>query len=573
MQYGLNRFIIQSYYRRPHADLMPMQINFQADPESYRHWHLEIDGDVATLRLDVSEDGGLFDGYQLKLNSYDLGVDIELYDATQRLRFEHPAVRAVVIRSNLDRVFCAGANIRMLAGASHHLKVNFCKFTNETRNGIEDASTHSRQRYLCAVNGACAGGGYELALATDYIMLADDGASSVALPEVPLLAVLPGTGGLTRITDKRRVRRDLADVFCTLEEGVKGQRALDWQLVDEIVPASDFNSAVEKRAKKLAATSDRPSDGKGIVLEPLKRRSTPDHLAYCAVDLTISRDVGVATLTISGPQSPPPTDLAELINSGSAFWPLRTARELDDAILYLRFNEPEIGVLKFASHGDLSRVLSYDQFLEQYSDHWLCREIRLYWKRVLKRLDVTSRSMVSVIEPGSCFAGTLAEILFACDRSYMLSGMPEGTNLPPASILLTSVNFGAYPMSNGLTRLETRFLGQPALLKEAEIRIDAPLLGDECESMGLVTFAFDEIDWDDEIRIFLEERAAFSPDAMIGMEANLRFAGPETMETKIFSRLSAWQNWIFQRPNAVGQNGALKRYGSGQKGEFNRERV
>ena len=573
MQYGLNRFIIQSYYRRPHADLMPMQINFQTDPESYQHWHLEIDGDVATLRLDVSEDGGLFDGYQLKLNSYDLGVDIELYDATQRLRFEHPAVRAVVIRSNLDRVFCAGANIRMLAGASHHLKVNFCKFTNETRNGIEDASTHSRQRYLCAVNGACAGGGYELALATDYIMLADDGASSVALPEVPLLAVLPGTGGLTRITDKRRVRRDLADVFCTLEEGVKGQRALDWQLVDEIVPASDFNSAVEKRAKKLAATSDRPSDGKGIVLEPLKRRSTPDHLAYCAVDLTISRDVGVATLTISGPQSPPPTDLAELINSGSAFWPLRTARELDDAILYLRFNEPEIGVLKFASHGDLSRVLSYDQFLEQYSDHWLCREIRLYWKRVLKRLDVTSRSMISVIEPGSCFAGTLAEILFACDRSYMLSGMPEGTNIPPASILLTSVNFGAYPMSNGLTRLETRFLGQPALLKEAEIRIDAPLLGDECESMGLVTFAFDEIDWDDEIRIFLEERAAFSPDAMIGMEANLRFAGPETMETKIFSRLSAWQNWIFQRPNAVGQNGALKRYGSGQKGQFNRERV
>ena len=573
MQYGLNRFIIQSYYRRPHVDLMPMQINFQTDPENYRHWHLEINGDVATLTLDVSEDGGLFDGYQLKLNSYDLGVDIELYDATQRLRFEHPAVRAVVIRSNLDRVFCAGANIRMLANASHHLKVNFCKFTNETRNGIEDASTHSKQRYLCAVNGACAGGGYELALATDYIMLADDGASSVALPEVPLLAVLPGTGGLTRITDKRRVRRDLADVFCTLEEGVKGQRALDWQLVDEIVPASDFDSAVEKSAQKLAATSDRPSEGKGIVLEPLKRRSTPDHLAYCAVDLTISRDVGVATLTISGPQSPPPTDLTELINSGSAFWLLSTARELDDAILYLRFNEPEIGVLKFASHGDLSRVLSYDQFLEQNSDHWLCREIRLYWKRVLKRLDVTSRSMISVIEPGSCFAGTLAEILFACDRSYMLSGMPEGTNIPPASILLASVNFGAYPMSNGLTRLETRFLGQPELLKGAELRIDAPLLGDECESMGLVTFAFDDIDWDDEIRIFLEERTAFSPDAMIAMEANLRFAGPETMETKIFSRLSAWQNWIFQRPNAVGPKGALKRYGSGQKGEFNRERV
>ena len=550
-----------------------MQINFQTDPKSYRHWRLAIDGGVATLWLDVSEDGGLFDGYQLKLNSYDLGVDIELYDATQRLRFEHPAVHTVVIRSSLDRVFCAGANIRMLASASHHLKVNFCKFTNETRNGIEDASAHSGQRYLCAVNGACAGGGYELALATDYIMLADDGASSVALPEVPLLAVLPGTGGLTRITDKRRVRRDLADVFCTLEEGVKGQRALDWQLVDEIVPASDFDSAVEKSAQKLAATSDRPSDGKGIVLEPLKRRSAPDHLAYCAVDLTISRDVGVATLTISGPQSPPQTHLTELIKSGSAFWPLNTARELDDAILYLRFNEPEIGVLKFASHGYLSRVLSYDQFLEQHSDHWLCREIRLYWKRVLKRLDVTSRSIVSVIEPGSCFAGTLAEILFACDRSYMLSGMPEGTNIPPASILLTSVNFGAYPMSNGLTRLETRFLGQPALLKEAEIRIDAPLLGDECESMGLVTFAFDEIDWDDEIRIFLEERAAFSPDAMIGMEANLRFAGPETMETKIFSRLSAWQNWIFQRPNAVGQKGALKRYGSGQKGEFNRERV
>ena len=550
-----------------------MQIDFRTEPSRYRHWALDIDGNTATLCLNVAEDGGLFAGYQLKLNSYDLGVDIELYDATQRLRFEHPQVRVVIIRSALERVFCAGANIRMLADASHSLKVNFCKFTNETRNGIEDASTHSGQRYLCAVNGACAGGGYELALATDYIMLADDGASSVALPEVPLLAVLPGTGGLTRITDKRRVRRDLADVFCTLEEGVKGQRAVDWQLVDETIPTSRFEEAIEHRARELAAVSDRPESGPGIALRPLDREMGSDHLKYSKVELTIERRTAVATLVISGPICEPPGLPDQLITGDTESWHLQVARELDDAILHLRFNEPEIGVVKFASVGDINAVISNDHFLEQYADHWLIREITLYWKRVLKRIDMTSRSLVSVIEPGSCFAGTLAELVFACDRAYMFEGIPEGTNAPAATLSLTRMNFGSYPMSNNLTRLQTRFLGQQALLKEAEDSIGETLSGNQCESMGLVTFAFDEIDWYDEIRIFLEERAAFSPDAMVGMEANLRFAGPETMETKIFSRLSAWQNWIFQRPNAVGEAGALKRYGSGQKGEFDRERV
>ena len=545
-----------------------MRIDFQTDPPRYRHWKLAFHGPVAQLILDVDEAGGLFEGYELKLNSYDLGVDIELYDASQRLRFEHPEVKAVVIRSGKERVFCAGANIRMLAGASHAHKVNFCKFTNETRNGLEDASAHSGQRYLCAVKGACAGGGYELALATDHILLADDGSSSVALPEVPLLAVLPGTGGLTRVTDKRRVRRDHADVFCTIEEGIKGQRALDWRLVDEIVPASQLDTAVAERAAALADRSDRPEGARGLALPPLERRIEDDRVIYDSLEIEIDRAAGLAYVRIKGPDRDPPAEV------DAGFWPLRLARELDDAILHLRFNETEIGVLVFQSEGDPARVLDYDGVLAAREDDWLAREIRLYWKRVMKRLDVTARSLVALIEPGSCFAGLLADLIpLACDRSYMLSGQREGDNRPPATLALSAANFGAYPMANDLSRLATRFLGEPASLEAARAAVGRALDAEAAERLGLVTFAYDDIDWEDEVRIFLEERASFSPDAMVGLEANLRFAGPETMETRIFGRLSAWQNWIFQRPNAVGEAGALKRYGTGRRGQFDPERV
>ena len=552
---------------------MSKRIDFQTEPARYRHWKLAFDGPVATLALDVAEDGGVRDGYQLKLNSYDLGVDIELADAVQRLRFEHPEVKVVVLRSGKDRVFCAGANIRMLAGSSHTHKVNFCKFTNETRNGMEDASRASGQKYLCAIRGTAAGGGYELALATDHILLADDGNSTVSLPEVPLLAVLPGTGGLTRVTDKRKVRRDLADAFCTVEEGIKGARAVKWRLVDQVAPNSKFDQAVKDAARKLAGTSDRQADAKGIALTPLRRTFEDSAIAYSSLRVEIDRTGRRATFHIQGPTTAAPADAAGMQAEGAQFWPLRLARELDDAILHMRLNEPDVGVLIFKSQGDAAQVLVYDALLAASQDHWLAREFRAYWKRVLKRIDVTSRSLVGLVEPGSCFAGTLAEIVLACDRSFMLTGTFKGDNRPPAAITLSEAGFGAYPMSNDLSRLETRFLGEPATVAAAKEKIGQPLDAEACEELGLVTMAYDHIDWDDEVRIFLEERASFSADGLTGLEANLRFAGPETMETKIFGRLTAWQNWIFQRPNAAGAEGALKRYGSGVKANFNPERV
>jgi benzoyl-CoA-dihydrodiol lyase len=548
-------------------------VDFATSPDVYRHWKLKFDGGIAELIMDVDETATLFDGYSLKLNSYDLGVDIELADAVQRLRFEHPEVKVVVLKSGKERVFCAGANIRMLGGASHAHKVNFCKFTNETRNGMEDASENSGQKYLCAVRGTAAGGGYELALACDRIILADDGSSSVALPELPLLAVLPGTGGLTRVTDKRKVRRDLADAFCTVEEGVKGKRAVTWRLVDEIAPNSRFDAAVKSAADKLAASSDRPAGATGISLTPLDRRIESDAINYSSVKIEIDRPARRATITVLGPKEEVPGSAEAMHQEGAKFWPLRLARELDDGILHLRLNELEIGTLVFKSQGDPQLALAFDAFLDANSHHWLAREIRNYWKRVLKRIDVTSRSLVTLVEPGSCFAGTLAEILFACDRSFMFAGTAKGDNRPPAVITLSTVNFGPYPMANGLTRLQTRFLGEAESLEAAKATIGTPLDATACEELGLVTAAFDEVDWDDEIRIFLEERSSFSADGLTGLEANLRFAGPETMETKIFGRLSAWQNWIFQRPNAVGADGALKRYGSGVKPGFNQERI
>jgi benzoyl-CoA-dihydrodiol lyase len=553
---------------------MAQRIDFQTEPARYRHWKLKLDGELAELIMDVDENAGLFEGYQLKLNSYDLGVDIELADAVQRLRFEHPEVKAVVLRSGKDRVFCAGANIRMLAGSTHAHKVNFCKFTNETRNGIEDASASSGQKYLCAVRGSAAGGGYELALAADHILLADDGNSSVALPELPLLAVLPGTGGLTRVTDKRKVRRDLADAFCTVEEGVRGAKAVKWRLVDETVPSSRFQAAIKETALKLAAQSDRPGgDAKGIVLTPLERQIEANAAIYSCVKMEIDRGARRATVTIQGPAEPPPASAEAMHAQGAQFWPLRLARELDDAILHLRLNEGEIGVLIFKSQGDPAQVLAYDAFLEANKGHWLAREILNYWKRTLKRVDLTSRSLVALVEPSSCFAGTLAEIVLACDRSFMLVGTLKGDNRPPASLTLSKLNFGQYPMSNGLTRLATRFLGEPESVGKAQAETGKLLDAETAEELGLVTAALDHVDWDDEVRIFLEERASFSADGLTGMEANLRFAGPETMETKIFGRLTAWQNWIFQRPNAVGAEGALKRYGTGVKASFNPERV
>jgi benzoyl-CoA-dihydrodiol lyase len=550
-----------------------MRIDFQTEPARYRHWRIETDGAVASLILDVDEAGGLFEGYALKLNSYDLGVDIELADAIQRLRFEHPEVRTVVLRSGKERVFCAGANIRMLAGAGHAHKVNFCKFTNETRNAIEDASACSGQRWLAAVTGACAGGGYELALAADHILLVDDGASSVSLPELPLLAVLPGTGGLTRVTDKRKVRRDRADLFATTEEGVRGQRALDWKLVDEIAPASRIEDAIAARAQAMAATSDRPADATGIVLGPLERHFSDDGVTYSTVMVELDRSARIATVTIAGPDAPPPADVSALVAAGAASWLLRAARELDDALLHLRFNERDVAVIQFRTRGDPTTLLAHDAFLAAHAGHWLAREIALLWKRTLKRIDLTARSLVALIEPGSCFAGTLAELAFAADRSYMALGAFEGDNRPDATLTLSAQNFGPCPMSNGLTRLQTRFLGDAAALAAAEATIGTALTAVDADALGLVTAVLDDIDWEDEIRIFLEERASFSADALTALEANLRFAGPETMETRIFGRLTAWQNWVFQRPNAVGESGALKRYGTGQKPAFNTERT
>lgn len=558
------------------GDATTQPIDFQTHPEHYRHWRLEFDGEIARLTMDVNEQGGLFSGYELKLNSYDLGVDIELYDAVQRLRFEHPEVKSVIMTSAKERMFCAGANIRMLGGAAHAHKVNFCKFTNETRNSIEDATEHSQQKYLCEINGMAAGGGYELAVATDYLIMADDGNAAVALPEVPLLAVLPGTGGLTRLVDKRKVRRDLADIFCTLEEGIKGQRAADWGLVDELVPASKLDAAVRERATAMAETSDRPGgNAKGVSLTPLKRKFTDNNIEYEHVSARINRDARDVEITIKTGSVQIPNSAHEIEKQGADFWVLALARELDDLLLHLRVNETKLGSLILTTAGDPNQVAAYDELLNQHADHWLVREIRLYWKRVMTRLDLTSRSLFALIKPGSCFTGFLAEILFSVDRSYMLDGIFEDIEeeQAPATIRLTESNFAPYPMSNGLTRLQTRFYGH-----DDQVAIARGLAGRDLDAQaaldaGLVTAAPDDLDWEDEIRLVLEERRSYSPDALTGMEANLRFAGPETMDTRIFGRLTAWQNWIFQRPNAAGDGGALQLYGTGRRADYNHDRV
>ena len=553
---------------------MTKRIDFQPDPSAYKHWKLSYEGPVAYLTMDVDEDGGLFDGYKLKLNSYDLGVDIELADIVQRMRFEHPEVKVVVMQSGKDRVFCAGANIRMLGGAAHSHKVNFCKFTNETRNTFEAAMADSGQQYIAAVKGSCAGGGYELALACNHIMLTDDSASSVALPEVPLLAVLPGTGGLTRVTDKRKVRRDRADVFCAMEEGIRGKRAKEWRLVDEVIPNSKFDDTVKERAAEFAANSPKPDVAQGIALTPLNRTFGEDgSVTYSTVEVAIDRDARKVTLTLKGPEEDAPTDMDAFTAQGDQAYMLRLAREFDDAILHLRLNEMEAGLWEIQTQGDPEKFAQHEALLFANKDHWLAKEVLQYWKRVLKRVDVTSRSLVALVEHGSCYTGILAELLFAVDRSYMMEDEFEGDNRPIASVTLTEANFGPFPMANDLTRLETRFLGEPETVDKARESIGEALEAEEADELGLVTMILDDIDWEDEIRIFEEERASFSPDAMTGMEANLRFAGPETMETRIFGRLTAWQNWIFNRPNAVGAEGALQRYGTGIRGDYNMERV
>jgi benzoyl-CoA-dihydrodiol lyase len=553
--------------------LVKKTIDFQTDPSRYHHWRVEYDDAVANLYMDVDENAGLFDGYQLKLNSYDLGVDIELSDIVQRMRFEHPEVKVVVMRSAKDQVFCAGANIRMLGGAAHSHKVNFCKFTNETRNTYEAALKDSGQNYIAAVRGACAGGGYELALACNHIMLTDDSSSSVALPEVPLLAVLPGTGGLTRVTDKRKVRRDRADIFCSMEEGVKGKRAKEWGLVDEVIPNSEFNETVAKRAKELAASSNKVA-GQGIKLGPLDRQISDDgSISYSLIDIELDRKFRKATITIKGPENSPPDNAEALTKEGDQSYLLKLARELDDAILHLRLNEMELGLWVIRTQGNPELVLAHEAALLSIKDHWLANEILQLWKRVLKRLDVTSRSIIAIVEHGSCFAGTLAEILWAADRSYMMLDEFEGDERPIAKLKLSEANFGQYPMANDLTRIQTRFLGTPEHVDFLREQIGEDLEAEAADEHGLVTYIYDDIDWEDELRIFMEERASFSPDAMTAMEANLRFSGPETMETRIFGRLTAWQNWIFNRPNAVGGDGALKRYGTGIRADFDMERI
>jgi len=550
-------------------------VDFATSPSQYKHWRLEVDGRVARLSLDVQEDQPLVPGYELKLNSYDLGVDIELYDAVQRLRFEHPEVGAVVITSAKDRVFCAGANIKMLGQSGHGFKVNFCKFTNETRNSMEDASANSGQTYICAINGPAAGGGYELALACDHILLIDDGSSTVSLPELPLLAVLPGTGGLTRLVDKRGVRHDHADFLCTTSEGIRGNRALDWRLVDQLAPRSAFDEAVTKLASETAAKSDRPASAQGIDLTPLERQVDADQIRYEYVKIVLDRELGVANILIQGPSGAPQSSLEYIHDAGDKFWPLALARQLDDAILHLRLNESETGTWVFRTKGDKNLVAAYDDLLLKHASDWLVREITLYLKRTLKRLDVSSRSLVTLIEPGSCFTGTLLELALAADRCYMLDGEFEddADSAAPAAVRLTGMNFGPLPMVNGITRLEGRFLGRPEAIDAIMERTGNDLDAHAAFDLGLVTFIPDDIDWEDEVRLALEERSSFSPDALTGMEASLRFGGPETMESKIFGRLSAWQNWIFQRPNASGEQGALQLYGTGTKPLFDKGRV
>ena len=548
-------------------------IEFNTHPDKYQHWTIDFDCPIATLKLKVNEDGGLHSGYKLKLNSYDLGVDIELHDAVQRLRFEHPEIKAVVLTSAMDKVFCAGANIKMLALSTHAHKVNFCKFTNETRNSIEDASRFSGQTYITAINGTAAGGGYELALASEYIMLVDDGSSTVSLPEVPLLAVLPGTGGLTRIVDKRKVRRDHADYFCTVTEGIRGKRAEKWKLIDELVPRSKFEQKVEERAIEFANKSSRPTDAKGIALNLLNRKIEKNRITYDHVSVEYERQSGIVNLTIHAPDGDLPTDLESIYAAGANYWPLAMARELDDAIMHLSFNELELGTWVLRTQGEADQITIIDQTLVRHQEHWLVREIILNIKRVFKRLDLASRSLVTLIEPGSCFAGTLLELVFAADRSYMLDGTFEGGNEVPAMLRSTEMNFGPLPMCNELTRLQTRFLNDPENVENVRAEIGKDLDAVFADELGLVTFIPDDIDWEDEVRIAVEERASFSPDALTGMEASLRFAGPETLETKIFGRLTAWQNWIFQRPNAVGEQGALKLYGTGKQAGFDKKRV
>jgi benzoyl-CoA-dihydrodiol lyase len=557
-----------------HGDMS--HVRFQTSPERYRHWRLDIDGPVATLTMDVDERGGLVPGYELKLNSYDLGVDIELYDAVQRLRFEHPEVKAVVMTSGKDKIFCAGANIRMLAASAHSWKVNFCKFTNETRNGIEDATENSGQTYLAALNGTASGGGYELALACDQILLVDDRSSVVSLPELPLLGVLPGTGGLTRVVDKRHVRRDLADYFSTKSEGIGGKKAVQWRLVDEVVPRVRWQEAIAERARDAAGSAGRLPGGPGIELAELEKTRTDAAVSYAHVTALLDPERGVAEITVPGPSADAPASMDDVYAQGAAFWPLAVARELDDLILDLRTNETEIGTWVLKTTGDPARVLAHDELLlANYDRDWLAREIVLYWKRTLKRLDVTSRSLIALIEPGSAFAGSLLELALTADRSYMLFGVFEDVDpdAAPAAITVGAANLGPLPMGNGLTRLQTRFLGDPDALAAAEKAAGEPLPAEEAEKLGLVTFAPDDIDWEEEVRIAIEERASFSPDALTGLEANYRFAGPETIETKIFGRLTAWQNWIFYRPNASGPDGALRAYGTGKRADFDRKRV